>query len=222
MIKLGKYIQKNSKLILKNPAILLGAVLEEVFAGLLLQPLCALSHHGLLHLRHVVLWLHREKHTWNPGENSESAPTVTLTERAGRMRFETELGGVCVRLQVQTCTFMLTQNQHETSGRSFSLNWGLNYEARPGFLSLIWLHWSWHRQWPIRVSEALMLVRHQTTYLTWPGNTWGREKRLLTLLLSNTEIWLVSRRWSLMSNITFACWEVNHLHDTETSGLSWS
>lgn len=35
--------------------ILLGTVLEELFAGLLLQPLGTLSHHGLLHLRHVVL-----------------------------------------------------------------------------------------------------------------------------------------------------------------------
>lgn len=183
MIKLGEYIQKNSKLILKNPCNL---TWYSPWRGLCRPPAAAF-------LCTEPSWppppqargplTAQEKNTWNSGENSESAPTVTLTEKAGRMRFETELGGVCVRLQVQTCTFALTQNQQETSGRSFSLN----YEARPGFLSVIWLHWSWHRQWPIRVSEALMLVRHQTTYLTWPGNTWGREKRLLTLLYYQTQ-----------------------------------
>lgn len=32
----------------------LGTVLEELFAGLLLEPVCTLGRHGLLHLRHVV------------------------------------------------------------------------------------------------------------------------------------------------------------------------
>lgn len=41
------------------PVFLLGTVLEELFAGFLLQPVGTLSHHGLFHFRHMVLRLQK-------------------------------------------------------------------------------------------------------------------------------------------------------------------
>lgn len=38
----------------------LGTVLEELFAGFLLEPVCTLGRQGLLHLRHVLLRLQWE------------------------------------------------------------------------------------------------------------------------------------------------------------------
>lgn len=67
-----------------TPVILLGAVFEELFTGLLLQPLGTLSHHRLLHLGHIVLHLHRKKkkkkHTQpSPREHRESSSGRRLT-----------------------------------------------------------------------------------------------------------------------------------------------
>lgn len=60
----------------------LGTVLEELFAGFLLEPVCTLSRHGLLHLGHVVLRLQRE--TEGTGGRVETCTDrnarVTLTQ----------------------------------------------------------------------------------------------------------------------------------------------
>lgn len=49
----------------------LGTVLEELFAGFLLEPVCTLSRQGLLHLRHVLLRLQweteRDRYTLESG-----------------------------------------------------------------------------------------------------------------------------------------------------------
>ncbi len=71
-----------------TPVILLGTVLEELFAGVLLQPLCTLSHHGLLHLRNVILWLQKKHQVqvkmvtqlWTSRENLDELGLKTAQE----------------------------------------------------------------------------------------------------------------------------------------------
>lgn len=67
------------------PVSSLGTVLEELLAGLLLEPVCTLNQHGLLHLRHVVLWLQWKKQK-GTGERDDSVLMVKSTGWAGLKR----------------------------------------------------------------------------------------------------------------------------------------
>lgn len=61
-----------------SPVSSLGTVLEELLAGFLLEPVCTLNQHGLLHLRHMVLRLQKKKQK-GTGEHDDSVLMVKST-----------------------------------------------------------------------------------------------------------------------------------------------
>lgn len=103
------------------PCFSLGTVLEKLLAGLVLQPLRALSHHGLLHLRHVLLRLKHNNNScrWKQVETGDWS--VTASDKRSRTNWVYDSSRSSRRRRrVQTCTF--TQRLKERERDRFTRN----------------------------------------------------------------------------------------------------